>query len=377
MLRIAFDGRIYGRRGIGRYTASLHRGLSESGQVEITAFGVPRRQDGTDSRWVGLRFPGYVLQEQFELPRLMAGAAFDLVHLTANTAPVLQWRWPPTVVTVHDVMYLLSPKELPLSPSVRQVIGRAYRYLAFQTGTVFADHLICDSSYTADQIRARVGNRAPPMTVVRPALDPAFLAPLRPPSGDTLRQLGLQHRRFFLHPGAVDPRKNTAVVIDAFREYRKAGGANELVIVGLSAVARRAFAVSAHTPGIKLMPFVDDSTLVELIRSAAAVIYVPDVEGFGYPVLEAMASGTPVVMSRIPVLLEIAAGIGWDVEPRAATSLTSQLAELDRVSSSERKRRERVGLDRARDFTVARVAAETLAIYERVIRERATPVVDA
>ncbi len=61
-------------------------------------------------------------------------APYDLVHLTANTAPFLTFEWPPTVVTVHDVMYLMTRKELPSSPSIRHRLGRLYRWLAFYCG---------------------------------------------------------------------------------------------------------------------------------------------------------------------------------------------------------------------------------------------------
>jgi glycosyltransferase involved in cell wall biosynthesis len=263
-------------------------------------------------------------------------------------------------------MYLMSPRQLPLSPSARQTIGRAYRFLAFLSGTVKVDHIISDSRYTANQLRQRFGAHLPPITVVRPGLDDAFFKSDDLSSDSTLRHYGLRSRSFFLHPGAVDPRKNTAVVLKAFSEYRAADGDADLVIVGLSPGHRlRLEAQFQNMPGLRLLPFVDNEALIKLLLSARALVYVPSAEGFGYPLAEAMALGTPAIASAIEVLDELGQGVAWTVPAGSVTSLARQMLTLDRPST-EMVDRVIKGRQRALQLTSTRAAEETIQVYERM-----------
>jgi glycosyltransferase involved in cell wall biosynthesis len=367
-IRVALDARVYGARGIGRYTEALHHGLlANSARVAVTAFG--GRREPRSGIWKQLAWPGYVLQEQVEMSWRFAGSEFEVIHLTANTAPAIRRRWPPTVVTVHDVMYLMSPSELALSPSARQTIGRAYRFLAFKSGTINVDHIISDSTYTADQLRKRFGERLPPITVIHPGLDDSFF--VREDSGVTdavLRRYGLKSRGYFLHPGAVDPRKNTSVVLKAFREYRVAHGRGALVIIGLSDLHRsRLHSEFQDVPGVQLLPFVDNETAIALLKAARALVYVPSEEGFGYPLVEALATGTPAITSSIDVLSEMADGVTWSVPPGRVEPLVQHMLTFEH-KTAEISERVNSGIQRSRHFAMQRAAEETIEVYEQVRR---------
>lgn len=366
---MAFDARIIGRRGIGRYTEALLAGLSNFPDLVIPIpMGTATDRSATP-HWLGLRSPGYVLQEQIEYAVRLAGSGCDLVHLTANTAPLLMLRWPPTIVTVHDVMYLMSRAELPLSPSLRQSLGRLYRWVAFHSGTRRVDRLIVDSLHTARELSKRV-RHLPPVTVVHPGVDPKFFQDYQPRlAGVLAAKYAIEARHYFLHPAAVDPRKNTRVVLDAFDIYRSKGGIADLVLVGLSEAHRAMLQVSPKQ-GLLVLPFIPNEDLLMVLRLARGVIYVPSEEGFGYPLVEAMAAGVPAIISKIDVLEEMSANCAWTVRPGDAQALADSLLEFDaqgqRVLDLASKAR-----TRAQAFTTRRMAEDTLLVYQEVV-ERAS-----
>lgn len=361
-LRVALDARIIGRRGIGRYTEGLLRGLALfPDQVTVTPMSGARNAGALPGS-LALRSPGYVLQEQVDLGLRLGANSFDLVHLTANTAPLIRLRWPPAVVTVHDVMYLMNPRELAISPSARQNLGRVYRWLAFHSGTKRVARLIVDSEHTARALAKRV-RHFPPVSVVYPGVDDQFF---EEKVEDRLSaNYSFTAGRYFLHPGAIDPRKNTRAVLAAFERYRAKGGRKELVVVGLSK-AQRAQLQGSPQAGVHLLPFVSNDDLLMLLKLARGLIYVPSEEGFGYPLVEAMAAGIPAIISSIPVLEEMSAGCGWTVRPGDADSLADCLLEFDanpgRSSDLASK-----GKVRAQLFTTRRMAEATLLAYQETL----------
>ncbi|MHB8688607.1 MAG: glycosyltransferase family 4 protein [Candidatus Dormibacteraceae bacterium] len=364
-IRVAVDARIIGRRGIGRYTQALLDGLALFPE-RVAAIPLCRSSVASGlPNAIALRSPGYVLQEQFEYALRLGEGQYDLVHLTANTAPFLRSRWPPTVVTVHDVMYLMTTEELPLSPSTRQRLGRLYRWLAFYSGTRRVDHLIADSAYTASELTKRV-RRLPPITVVHPGVDERFFQD-KPPelAKRLLARYGLDAGHYYLHPGAVDPRKNTPVVVAAFERYRGRGGRKQLVVVGLSKADRAVLHISQRE-GLHLLPFVTNEDLLMLLQLTHGLIYVPSEEGFGYPLVEAMAAGVPAIITAIDVLEEMSAGCAVTVGAADADGLAHALWEFEGQDSRAFELVAR-GKLRAQEFTTRRAAEKTLLVYEAVV----------
>ncbi len=371
VLRVGLDARVYRARGIGRYTEQLHAGLlSQPDRVSVTTFS--RTTDQRIGSWNRLRLPGYVAEEQLEMSLRFTNRRFDVVHLTANTAPAVRLRWPATVVTVHDVLFLKGPRSVPLSPSVRQTLGRAYRFAAFVSGTLWVDHIISGSRSTATELERMFGSRLPPVTVVPYSVSPSFGQPLD--SGELMRTLGrygLRHGRYLLHHGAVDPRKNTRTVISAFRAYRARGGTADLAVIGLPNGSRNARFAAEADARVHLLPFVPNADVVALVKGAFAVVYVPSAEGFGYPLIEAMAAGTPAIISSIEVLRENSLGVALEVPPASPTALADALLIAEGHPDELRSRTNR-GLQRALEFNTERTASATIDVYaEAAARRRA------
>jgi glycosyltransferase involved in cell wall biosynthesis len=367
-VRAAIDMRIYGRRGIGRYNVQLHDSINAYGTSRVDATFLGRTPEVSAGRWQSLRSSWYITQEQLDLPLAVARGRYDLVHLTSNTAPLVQVGWPRLVVTVHDVMFLKSPREGPRSPPLRQLLGRAYRAGAFLTGTIRATRLIVDSETTAADVRRLLGSHSPPIDVVYPAVDPSFTAIDATACERVCAAHHLRAREFFIHPGASDPRKNTTTVIEAFALYTEQGGPFDLVIYGLSQSTReklsRGLKPSAREH-VRLLTWLSDDDVVALTQSAAASLFVPSDEGFGYPMLEAMAAGTPVVASSIPVLREISAGLASWVEPRDHRALCQILSTFGTGERHPRNIEE--ARARAKDFSREQMADGIATSYERAL----------
>jgi glycosyltransferase involved in cell wall biosynthesis len=229
------------------------------------------------------------------------------------------------------------------------------------------------SNYTASELRRRFGSDLPPISVVHSGVDPAFSNPLAASTLDrSLEPLGLRRDGYILHAGAVDPRKNTSVVLEAFQRYRAGGGTLSLGVIGLSGLAaapiRRLLKASG---GVRVLPFVSNATVVALVQAARVVVYVPTEEGFGYPLVEALAAGTPVVASDIEVLRELSDGTARAVQPGAAEPLAAAMASFDMPGDGLEELRHR-GRLRAAHFSISNMADNTIDAYEAALETRRT-----
>ena len=167
--------------------------------------------------------------------------------------------------------------------------------------------------------------------------------------------------------GGVSPRKNTRRLIEAFTRWRARGGhraAYELRITGTS--LDRGFLEDGALPaGVNLLGYVDKAELPRLYAGAAAFLYPGIYEGFGLPIIEAMACGAPVVTSRTGAAPEIAGGAGVLVDPFAVESIEAGLEQA--TIPEEAKRLRTLGYERARHFNWSDAAAATLDAYKRVL----------
>ena len=301
--RIALDARWMGGRGIGRYTETLYLGLNDLVPGQAVALTSQAGLRGS----LRLRLPGYVLKEQIEIPLRVTRADFGLLHLTGGTAPVMKARVP-TVVTVHDVMFFRSAHAL--SPSPRQLLGKLYRRFAFATGTLRAEHLIVVSGHVAEELRTLFPRDLPPLTVVRESPHPKFRPAIKSDARAlALKSYGVHEGAFFLHLGGTDPRKNTLRVLEAFAGFCRAGGRSDLVVTGLSPLRRSVLIRSIPTAfrnRVRLAAFCPDAELIALMQSCVALVFVSNDEGFGLPVIEAMACGAAVIGSDIEAVREVA-----------------------------------------------------------------------
>jgi glycosyltransferase involved in cell wall biosynthesis len=292
----------------------------------------------------------------------------DLFHSPHNLLP----RGVPcaSVVTVHDVMAIERP-ELHLQ-GLERVAKRTYYPGAVWRALDQAAHLIAPSRAVADRIAALRPEAARRTSVVHEAADPIFAPAADPPlARRQAAELIGSDRPYLLVVGANAATKRHGDAVAAFAA--RVPPPWRLVLLqrqGASPRLARLARALGVADRIVWLPRVERSEVVTLMQSAGALVQPSVYEGFGLPVIEAMACGCPVVASDIPVFREIAAGAAAYAPPLDVPALGTVLGELVR-SPVRREEMSAAGLERARRFSWARCAAETLDVYRLAANGRA------
>ncbi len=363
-LRVGFDGRalVSSAAGVRRYTAELVRALAERPDaVEMVAVGggagaAASLPAGVAQRPEPFHPPTNLGWTLVGIPRAMRGAGLDVYHGPAYTAP--PWGRTPLVLTLHDVSYARRPEYYPyhLDPIRRWFYAASARA---------ARHVITDSSFSRDEIIAAYGLPAERIHVVPLAPGTGLLEATHGPAPlpDAVA------RPFVLHVGDIHPRRCLDTAVQAVVELRRRVAALhnlQLVLVGvdrgLGVVLQDAARQAGASGAVRLLGSVSDELLVALYRHAAALVYPSVYEGFGLPLIEAMACGTPVVAARAASIPEVTGEAALLVEPRNVAEFVDALEAIltDATFRAEWQAR---GIHRAAQFSWARTAAATLDVY--------------
>lgn len=357
------------RTGIGRYAYELLGALwSVAQDQDIVPVGnraladrdIPPRPTGS-STVRGPRFPSRAAWTFGLLPFWLPGAGMDLFHGTSYYAPFV--RDVPTVVTFHDMTVLARPD---LHPAARVLRARAVlRRVAERAAAI----ITLSESTKLDVTRCL--EVAPERIHVVPGAAASCFRPSADPTGgrEVLARYRLGGGGFLLAVGTLEPRKNLIRVIEAVGRLRRSGHPVRLVVAGRRGWNYRPIMQRVNCLGlsdaISFIGFVPDDDLACLMRAAAGLVYPSLCEGFGLPVIEAMASGLPVVTSATGALREVAGGAALLVDPTEVDSIAAgMLAVLD--EGGGRQLRD-AGLRRARQFTWHRTARATLSVYQGVV----------
>ncbi len=301
----------------------------------------------------------WVRGEQQHVPRMAARASCDLVHSLASTAP-LRGRVP-RVTTIHDLNYMIVPEaHLGLRAlGMRLLVPAAARR---------SRRIIVDAASTRADLVERLGVPEAKVDVVPLAAErPLALAPA--PEAALRERLALGDRRVLLCPGAKRPHKNLARVIDALAQI-DASRRPLLVATGYETPYDDELRARADAAGVaadvRLPGWLADADLEGLYALAAVVAFPSLYEGFGLPVLEAMARGVPVVTSGRSSLPEVAGDAALLVDPTSSAEIA---AALERVlaDAALRERMSADGLAQAGRFSWDRTAELTFASYRRAL----------
>jgi glycosyltransferase involved in cell wall biosynthesis len=352
------------RTGVGQYVHGLLTGLAEqAGAPELVLVlqslrgalpdDVSRLARGHGWR-SGRRLPARFLQRAWargELPRIeLLSGRVDVFHATNFVLPPTRAR---SVVTVHDLAFLRYPD------TVHERV-LAYRTLV-PRGVRRAQQVVTVSQAVADEVGDELGVEAERLQVIPHGVPPTWFE-ASPLSASEAAALGLPER-FVLFVGNLEPRKNLGTLVAAHRAARESDDATPpLVLAGPVGWGDRWAGSPPDRRHAVLAGYLPDATLQRVVATAAAVCMPSLYEGFGLPVLEALAAGTPVLASDIPAHREVAGGIAALVPPRDEDAWSSALTALGRSIRSpgeERARREH-----ARPFTWSRSAAAHLRTYE-------------
>ncbi|UQA56715.1 glycosyltransferase family 4 protein [Polyangium aurulentum] len=290
----------------------------------------------------------------------------DLFHAPYRILP--HGVRPRSVMTLHDMMQVRCPELVFPDARLRPVLHRWWTY-AVRRSLRRAGRIIAVSRHSADDALAVELGAADRMRVTLLGVDAAF-RPMPPAEALALsRDVMPEGTRFFLVIGGGYANKNHVTAALAFaRAFRPEDDVHLLVIQRertLPPELGRALAGAGLAARVHVRGGVDREALIALYNRAEALVFPSLYEGFGLPVLEAMASGCPVVASNLTSLPEVTGDAALSCDPRDLDALASALGRVAREPAL-RERLRASGLARARSFTWERTARETVGVYREI-----------
>ena len=342
--RVLLDARKARDFGIGTYIRGLLGGLAGLDRYECHALVLPGEEGLLPSGVTATvcNAGHYSLNELVAVRRAISALKPDVFHAPHYVVPF--FTPPATVVTIHDLMHLTRPEHA--SPAkrayARWMIGRALRLSA---------RVIAVSEATKKEILAFGPGQSGKVVVIPNGVREDFL--------ERGREEESFSSSYLLFLGNDKAHKNLDGLLAAWPRLRAAHPGLSLLLAG---VARG----RPLPEGAKALGFVPDVDLPTLVAGARALVLPSFAEGFGLPVLEAQAAGTPVACSDIPALHEAAGDAAVFFDPHDTSSIAGALNSL---LGDEEKREflRKVGRERAAQFTWAHIAEQTAAVYEAIL----------
>jgi glycosyltransferase involved in cell wall biosynthesis len=360
--------------GAGNYIIQIIRALAELGEdASYTVFAQPHGREliglaeGNNLRFemVSEMPPARRLTwEQTRLPSLLRRSRVDLLHSLHYTMPL---RHPvKQVVTLHDMTYFLFPA---LHTFSKRYFFRAFIKLSGRQ----ADALLADSESTRRDAIRLAGIPAGKITTALLGVTPEF-TPIKNP--EKLHRVAEKYQlpgRFILFVGLLEPRKNVITLLRAYQQNRPELEGRRLVIVGRKGwmynqlqqiVGELNLGEDVHFTG-----YVEQADLPAVYNLADVFVYPSIYEGFGLPVLEAMACGTPVITTNVSSMPEITGEAGILVPAVDTAALGSALRSILSDPTLQQKISQE-GLQRAAAFTWQHTARLTFDVYQRVLANK-------
>jgi len=305
-----------------------------------------------------------------QLPAAVRSKKFDLLHFTKADVP--SRKLTATVVTIFDVIPLLLPE-------TQSMIRRWYWPQALRRASELSDHIITISQASKKDIMRLLDVPPEKITVTPLAIDRSRFRPQPASVISRVKNLYKLERPYILFVGTRDWRKNISSLISAFDSI-KGEFEHDLVIAGRAADKRdgsKKLAASLGLPGrVKFIDFVPARDLPALYGAASLFVWPSVYEGWGLPPLEAMACGVPVIVSNGGSLPEVA-GNAAEVVKFSEEDVKKRFSDTQFVKdlglrmltllsdAAARTRLTAAGMEQAASFSWAKVAAQTMAVYER------------
>jgi glycosyltransferase involved in cell wall biosynthesis len=347
--------------GIGRYCRGL---ITALGRVDkdneyhvLMPTATYRFPEFKNVHYHVIRFPLFKRRVWEQVAPQLVGR-YDVLHFPHDSS--VAWKRGKFVITIHDVKPLLFGTLRP-----RRGLNNFVERLLIPDRQEQADHVLTVSECSRRDITERLHFPKERVSVVYPGIDRNQFKPDFSMASQSIP------RPYILCVVGSDPTKNVETLLDAFAQLpRELREGHDLVLVG--DLRRRQdvrdrvdrLGIAAQT---KFAGMVDDAQLVSLYQHARVFVFPSRYEGFGFPVLEAMACGCPVITSNAASLPEVVGDAALSADPSDSEGFARHL-ELVLVDEDLRRILREKGLDRAARFSWERTAQETLRVYERVIQ---------
>ncbi|MBI3315984.1 MAG: glycosyltransferase family 4 protein [Candidatus Omnitrophica bacterium] len=365
--RVGVDLRMWTHAGIGRYVRELVRQPAYrafKGSFNFYGYAEHEKEiraclPGKDSHFVALRSKIYSPGEQIELASKTG--ALDLLHAPHFNVPLMARAR--LVVTVHDLTYIRHPS------ASKSYFAAGYTRFLLRFIQKRASAILTVSEHTRKDLFELFPRLAKDRVIVTPEAPASIFKKLEDPDtlGSTRKQFQL-YRPFVLFVGSLKIHKNVALLVRALENLRNSKGIeHELVLVGRpDAGNRELLRLIEKSAFIRYLGEVEDSTLVSLYNLADLFVLPSWYEGFGLPVLEAMACGTPVIASDRTSLPELVGDAGKTFDPYRVDALEPLIYNV--LKNNElRENMRRAGLQRVKRFSWQKTAEATVKVYEEVL----------
>lgn len=312
--------------------------------------------------WPESRPIARVVWEQFALPSLIRQKHIDVLHSPVNVLPERLPHNCATVVTLHDLAFLRFPEVL---TRAKRLYHRTFTLRSLQRATM----IITVSNSTKQDAHELIGIPTERMCTVYTCIEERFLNVMEKEKLQAFRQQKGLSDGFLLYLGTLEPRKNLTTLIDAYVRLRQVYGVREkLVLAGskgwlydaiFEKVRQHSLESEVVFPG-----YVADDEQVLWYSAASTFVYPSLYEGFGMPVVEALACGIPVVTSNVSGLPEAGATLALTVNPNDSDALAEALYQSLTDFAYRERCRASVPLVK-QQFSAQRMAEQTIAIYEQ------------
>lgn len=367
-MRIAIDIRKLHDYGIGTYLRNLLRQLARIDHDTEYVL-LCRRSDQQFADQLGRNFRSvnepsglYSVSEQLSIPLNLARLSPDLFHTPHYVLPPLAPCR--SVVTIHDCIHLIFPQYLP------HRMAYLYARTMFWTAVHRASSILTVSEASKNDILRFFDVPASKVTVIYNAIDDLFFE--EPPEAEIVRvrERYQLHDRFVMYGGNVSPHKNVERLIEAFVLLRRDGLDDLKLLVTGGEVSRYSSlrrAVHRHNlhQHVRFLGYQSTTTLAALYRLADVFVFPSLYEGFGLPPLEAMASGTPVVVSNVSSLPEVVGDGAIQVNPYEPRAIADGVQRA--LDDAELREQLRVrGLARAQSFSWSASVKRIHGIYQEI-----------
>lgn len=355
--------------GIGSYTNELLSRFHAREDVDIVPFSfnakIPSELLRNNSP---VQLSGFAKRALYSgitsLPFFGGGALSEevnLVHSTDHLIPKL--RKTPVVATLMDAIPLSHPEWVTYK-------YRALKNALWRKSSHWAEHIITISEYSKSEIVTHFGVSEKKITVIPLAVDQRWFSVVSAQVRDEVSKRLQLPKSYYLFVGTLQPRKNIRRVIEAHQSLPCAIRAeNPLIIVGREgwdSDVVDGLKARSYGDNIRWLQYINISDLYVVVSLATGLVFPSLHEGFGLPVLEAMAAGTPVITSNNTSLPEVAGDAALLIDPLDVTAISDAMLQIveDELLVSELKIK---GGARARQFTWERCAEETIEVYKNVL----------
>lgn len=364
---------VNGKAGLGRYAQSLalelvrqhpqsihlFSNIADDGELSEVFADTPRTTIKMGYKpWRLAILSGQITSMRFErlLPK-----GIELFHSTEHL--LLPTRRIPAVLTVHDLIFKLFPE-------YHKRLNYSFLNFAMPIFARRAEHIIAVSQSTKDDLITHYRIPEDKITVIYEAAAPHF----EPPSEEQLKHVQQKYslpNQYVVTVGTIEPRKNLARLVEAVARLRIDWPDLYLVVVGsdgwltdyfYDALAKNDAYSFVVRPG-----YIPDEDLPALIAGAQVSVTPSLYEGFGLPVLEAMAVGVPVACSNVSSLPEIAGDAAVFFDPYSVDAIMAAIQQIMQYDDLSREMIQR-GMSRASEFSWERAAQETWAVYKKVLQ---------